>query len=164
MFVYSLFLLQYHLFVSFYLLFKDFLLLKLNLGHLVNYRMTLHHPNRHAWKYSSHWNLYFPALGIATFLASERENSRSLNACFPFPCLLCLSISHGPRGGFFHQFTKNCTWMCLPDLENLTSLSLYQFFAKFPTHEYTIFESKAPNLDQIGCFIQQFCPKYTQFM
>ena len=35
-------------------------------------------------------------------------------------------------------------------------LSLYQFFAEFPTHQYTIFERKAPNLDQIGCFLQQF--------
>ena len=35
-------------------------------------------------------------------------------------------------------------------------LSLYQFFAKFPTHQYTIFERKAPNLDQIGCFLQIF--------
>ena len=33
-------------------------------------------------------------------------------------------------------------------------LSLYQFFAKFPTHQYTIFQRKAPNLDQIGCFLQ----------
>ena len=106
MFVYSFFLLQYHLFVSFYLLFKDFLLLKLNLGHLMNYHMTLHHPNRHTWKYSSHssrWNLYFHALGIATFLASERENSRPLNACFPFPRLLCLlplalTLNHLPSG------------------------------------------------------------------
>ena len=26
-------------------------------------------------------------------------------------------------------------------------------FAQFPTHQYTIFE-KAPNFDQIGCFLQ----------
>ena len=35
-------------------------------------------------------------------------------------------------------------------------LSLYQFFAKFPTHQYTIFERKTPNFDQIGCFLQEF--------
>ena len=55
-----------------------------------------------------------------------------------------------PGGGFFHQ---NRTWMCLPDLENLT-ISIYQFFAKFPTHQYTIFERKTPNFDQIGYFLQ----------
>ena len=35
-------------------------------------------------------------------------------------------------------------------------LSLYQFFTKFPTHQYTIFERKAPNFDQVGCFSQLF--------
>ena len=33
-------------------------------------------------------------------------------------------------------------------------LSLYQFFAKFPTYQYTIFERNAPNFDRIGCFLQ----------
>ena len=28
------------------------------------------------------------------------------------------------------------------------------FFVKFPTHQYTIFERRAPNFDQIGCFLQ----------
>ena len=31
---------------------------------------------------------------------------------------------------------------------------LYQFFAQFPTHQYTIFERNASNFDQIGCFLQ----------
>ena len=33
------------------------------------------------------------------------------------------------------------------------SLGLYQFFAQFPTHQYTIFWRKVPNSDQIGCFL-----------
>ena len=33
-------------------------------------------------------------------------------------------------------------------------LSVYQFFAKFPNHQYTIFGRKTPNFDQIGCFLQ----------
>ena len=36
-------------------------------------------------------------------------------------------------------------------------LSLYQFFAQLPTHQYIIFDRKAPNFAQIGCI------KYTQF-
>ena len=51
-------------------------------------------------------------------------------------------------GGVFHQ---NRTWMCLPDLRNLT-ISIPIFFAKFPTHQYTIFERKAPNLIKLGAF------------
>ena len=30
------------------------------------------------------------------------------------------------------------------------------FFALFLTHQYTIFKRKAPNFDQIGCFLQWF--------
>ena len=83
MFVYSLFLLQYHLFVSFYLLFKDFLLLELNLGYLMNYRMTLYHPNRHTWKYSSRWNLFFPASSCSRYcnISSVWEGEFSFSKC-----------------------------------------------------------------------------------
>ena len=43
-------------------------------------------------------------------------------------------------------------------------LSLYQFFAQLPTHQYTIFDKKAPNFAQIGCFFTIICSKYTQFL
>ena len=32
-------------------------------------------------------------------------------------------------------------------------LSLYHFFTQLPTHQCTIFERKAPNFAQIGCFL-----------
>ena len=32
--------------------------------------------------------------------------------------------------------------------------SAYQFFAKLPTRKYTIFDRKALNFAQIGCFLQ----------
>ena len=38
------------------------------------------------------------------------------------------------------------------DLENL--ISLYQFFAQLPSHQYTILNRKAPNFSQIGFFLQ----------
>ena len=67
--------------------------------------------------------------------------------------LLKNSVHKGPKfrgGGYFHQ---NRTWMCLPDLENLT-ISIPNFCLISYTHQYTIFERKAPNFDQIGCFLQ----------
>ena len=44
--------------------------------------------------------------------------------------------------------------MSLPDLKNLP-LSI-PIFAQFPTQQYTIFERKASNFDQIWCFLQEF--------
>ena len=55
------------------------------------------------------------------------------------------------EGGSFPKIVRGCACRT-----SKIWLSLYQFFAKFPTHQYTIFERKAPNLDQIGCFLQQF--------
>ena len=55
-----------------------------------------------------------------------------------------------PRGGgSFTKIVRGCACRT-----SKIWLSLYQFFAKFPTHQFTIFERKAPNLDQIGCFLQ----------
>ena len=66
-----------------------------------------------------------------------------------------LPASHFPGhpggGGSFIKIVLGCACRT-----SKIWLSLYQFFAKFPTHQYTIFEKKAPNLDQIGCFLQQF--------
>ena len=33
-------------------------------------------------------------------------------------------------------------------------LSLDQFFAQLPTHQYTFLDRKAPSFVQIGCFLQ----------
>ena len=62
-------------------------------------------------------------------------------------------MAHNPGGGggSFTKIVRGCACRT-----SKIWLSLYQFFAKFPTHQYTIFERKAPNLDQIGCFLQQF--------
>ena len=55
------------------------------------------------------------------------------------------------EGGYFQ---KICTCMCLSNVENQTfSIPI---FCLIPTHQYTVFERKAPNFDQIGCFSQQF--------
>ena len=54
-------------------------------------------------------------------------------------------------GGSFTKIVRGCACRT-----SKIWLSLYQFFAKFPTHQYTIFERKAPNLDQTGCFLQWF--------
>ena len=52
-------------------------------------------------------------------------------------------------------------WVLLPKLAYVDGrtcrtskigLSLYQFFAQLPTHQYTIFNRKIPNLGEIGCF------------
>ena len=56
-----------------------------------------------------------------------------------------------PGGGSFTKIVRGCACRT-----SKIWLSLYQFFAKFSTHQYTIFERKAPNLDQIGCFLQKF--------
>ena len=58
-------------------------------------------------------------------------------------------IGGGGGGGSFTKIVRGCACRT-----SKIWLSLYQFFAKFPTHQYTIFERKAPNLDQIGCFLQ----------
>ena len=45
------------------------------------------------------------------------------------------------RGGSFTKIVRGCACRT-----SKIWLSLYQFFAKFPTHQYTIFERKAPDL------------------
>ena len=54
-----------------------------------------------------------------------------------------------PGGGSFTKIVCGCACRT-----SKIWLSLYQFFAKFPTHQYSIFERKALNFDQIGCFLQ----------
>ena len=66
-------------------------------------------------------------------------------------CLGCFLVSPLTsmilEGGYFHQ---NRTWMCLPDLENLTfSIPI---FCLISTHQYTIFERKYPILTKLGAF------------
>ena len=52
-------------------------------------------------------------------------------------------------GGHFHQ---DCTWMCLPNLENLTfSIPIFHPITH-PSIWYTIFNRKAPNFPQLGAF------------
>ena len=43
-------------------------------------------------------------------------------------------------------------------------LSVYQFFCQFSTHQYTIFERKAPNFWPNWVLFTIICPKYTQFV
>ena len=57
-------------------------------------------------------------------------------------------LGRGGRGGYFHQ---NRTWMCLPNLENLT-FSIPIFCPCSHPSVYHV-RKKAPNFDQIGCFI-----------
>ena len=62
---------------------------------------------------------------------------------------LCPWTSPGAYGG--GTSTKIvCAWMCMPNLVNLYTI----FCAKFPNHQYTIFERKAPKFGQSGCFLQ----------
>ena len=66
-------------------------------------------------------------------------------------------------GGYSHQ---NRTWMCLPDLKNLTFFIPFFFLLTFPTHQYTIFEKKnTPNLCNLGSFVSDEKPRgcYTKF-
>ena len=58
-------------------------------------------------------------------------------------------VNPGGGGGSFTKIVRGCACRT-----SKIWLSLYQFFAKFPTHQYTIFERKTPNFDQIGCFLQ----------
>ena len=53
-----------------------------------------------------------------------------------------------PGGGYFHQ---NRTWMCLPDLENLT-FSIYQFLPNFPPISIPFSKEKHPLLTKLGAF------------
>ena len=65
------------------------------------------------------------------------------------------------RGDYFHQ---NCTWMCLPDLENLTfSIPIFCLISHPSVYH---FRKEAPNFDQIGCFLQwfaQYTPSFIRF-
>ena len=64
----------------------------------------------------------------------------------------------GP-GGYSCQ---NRTWMYLTNLENLTfSISI---FTELATHQYTIFDIKAPNLGPNLVILSVSCSKCTQFL
>ena len=66
------------------------------------------------------------------------------------PCLPgqgCGSLSWPGGGGTFTKIVRGCACRT-----SKIWLSLYQFFALFPTHQYTIFERKAPNLTKLGGF------------
>ena len=66
--------------------------------------------------------------------------------CLPF------GVSRGkPRGATFAQVVRGCACRTTKFW-----LSLYLFFGKFPTHQYTNFVRKAPNFAQIGLFLPKF--------
>ena len=60
---------------------------------------------------------------------------------------------------YFHQ---NCTWMCLPDLENLT-ISI-QIFCLISRSSIYHFQKKSTKFRPNWVLITVFGPKYTQFM
>ena len=62
-------------------------------------------------------------------------------------------------GCYFHQ---NCTWMCLPDLENLT-FSIPIFCLLFHLSVYN-FRRKSTQVWPNWVLFTIICPKYTQFM
>ena len=63
-----------------------------------------------------------------------------LNCCLKKEWYWLVNIS--ARGGSFTKIVRGCACRT-----SKIWLSLYQFFAKFSTHQYTIFGRKAPNLD-----------------
>ena len=84
------------------------------------------------------------------------QEEKSANALYPWsksvknPDKLYEMVNHA-RGVTFAKIVHGCA--CLtPKIW----LSLYQVFAQLPTHQYTIFDRKAPNFAQIGCFLQWF--------
>ena len=64
-----------------------------------------------------------------------------------------------PGGGFFHQ---NRTWMCLPDLENLT-ISI-PIFCQISHPSVYHFRKKSTQFGSNWVLFTIICPKYTQFM
>ena len=66
-----------------------------------------------------------------------------------------------PRGGggSFTKIVRGCAYRT-----SKIWLSLYQFFAKFPTHQYTIFERQSTQFGSNWVLFTIICPKYTQFM
>ena len=62
-----------------------------------------------------------------------------------------------PGGGI--TFTK-IVLVDVPARPRKSDFLFTNFFVQFSTHQYSIFERKAPNFDQIGCFFIN----YTQFM
>ena len=62
-------------------------------------------------------------------------------------------------GGFFHQ---NRTWMCLPDLENLT-ISI-PIFCQISHPSVYHFQKKSTQFGSNWVLFTIICPKFTQFM
>ena len=65
----------------------------------------------------------------------------------------CGRVYIGGGGGWVGYFHQNRTWMCLPDMENLT-ISIPFFLPNFPLINIPFSKKKPPNFDQIGCFLQ----------
>ena len=103
---------------------------------------------------ASCWNLYHKGNAALATVRSTSSVEFLRIPCVIIPLWYVLWrgrswSTRGPGGGSFTKIVRGCACRT-----SKIWLSLYQFFAKFPTHQYTIFERKAPNLDQIGCFLQ----------
>ena len=90
-----------------------------------------------------------PAIHVLRSVATKRKTTDSI----PWPCL-----AMNP-GGFFHQ---NRTWMCLPDLENLT-ISI-PIFCQISHPSVYHFRKKSTQFGSNWVLFTIICPKYTQFM
>ena len=70
----------------------------------------------------------------------------------------CQTQNDVGKASYFHQ---NRTWMCLPNLKNLTFST--STFCTMTHHQHTIFNRKSSNLPKLDPFLQLFAKKYTQF-
>ena len=75
------------------------------------------------------------------------------------PIRLFSSCDYGGGGGYFHQ---NRTWMCLPDLKNLT-FSIPNF-CTISHPSVCHFRKKGVQFWPNGVLFTIICPKYTRFM
>ena len=111
------------------------------------------------WKFSAHKppNLEFFRSQAPLFRGKCQFASPTLRKSWPHtPTWKKLSA---PPGGFSHQ---NRTWMCLPDLENLT-ISI-PIFCQISHPSVYHFWKKSTQFGSNWVLFTIICPKYTQFM
>ena len=103
--------------------------------------------------YASAQVMDFVTLFLVMFLFLKKQYFLTfgyLGSFFFFFLFVCFVLFFCLQGGHFCQ---NHTWMCLPPCRILKIwLSLYQFFAQLPTHQYSIFNRKPTNFAQILVF------------